>query len=117
MESLKRQPMNGWETVSNSRYLAPHGAPLHWSQDETGELRAAVVAYLEAVGPVGTTIYLDPGAFEKVRAYAHYFLISPCWKVRANERALILHAISQSREPAQLARLLARTMDWGIDVL
>lgn len=111
------EALDGLVTIRRKLYSSPHGMPLHWRQDQVGDLRAAVVAYLEVIGPVGEVVYYDPDAFIRVRDYAHYFLQAPCWVIRPGERQLRLHAIQRCNDPGALALILASASDMGVNIL
>lgn len=55
-------------------YRMPLGLPLYWGDEMTGELRGAVLAYLNPTSGSPT-----PRQLELLRAYILHHIHAPCW--------------------------------------
>lgn len=58
-------------------YRPPHGLPLYWGDEMTGELPRAVRGYFDFV--LGTGPELTERQFIILKDYLDHFIFAPCW--------------------------------------
>ncbi len=63
-------------------YRPPTGGPLRWQDDVTGELPAAVTAFIDHQLRRTT---ITPEQIELIRDYFEYYINAPCWETGEGE--------------------------------
>lgn len=100
-------------------YLPPTGGPLYWRNEETGELRDAVEAYLN--NRIDSTP-ISPADLELVAEYVQHWINAPCWQdgtdpeIRSELRQLQERA-KTLRSADDIDAWIHAALDLGIDPL
>jgi hypothetical protein len=99
----------------------PDGLPLAWRGETSGELRSAMLAYLDACLGRGQA---SEGQLELVRLYLEYYVGAPCWSDGFNWDEEMRAALSALRGAIRDAHSLEAINAWvkqaletGIDPL
>lgn len=97
-------------------YVSPHQLPLHWQDEQTGILPAAVKAYfahsLDKKKP------FQGAQFALVRNYLRYYINAPCWQQGEERQIDALRASVQGlKTPEEMNAWINRCLDCGIDPL
>ena len=105
-------------------YRAPLGLPLNWRDDVTGQLPAAVTAYLN--NRIDGKPITD-GQVALVCEYMVHHINAPCWLANTIDEeadAMQLEAITELRREAaaaktveDIAAYIHHALDWGLDPL
>lgn len=88
-------------------YHPPHGTPLRWQDDQTGELRAAVMAYFDR-HPTAAQV-------ELIRDWLRYYANAPCWTDIHGVIAQLVREAPLIRSMADVDQWLSKAMPEGID--
>ncbi len=98
--------------------LYPNGGPLFWRNEESGELIAAVGAYLNN-RIEGTPI--SPAQVDLMREYLRHWINAPCWKqddpVIESAFDRLKLSVYTLRNANDISQWLRRALDLGIDPL
>lgn len=104
-------------------YLEPLGLPLYWRHEASGELQAAILAYLDN-RIAGIPITAEQ--FELVRAYMEYVINAPCWGrnpwIALDHEAVdildrLKRDVAQLKTPDEISAWLHCCLEIGIDPL
>lgn len=93
-----------------TEYLARSGLPLFWMNEASGQLQAAMQAYLD-----GT---MTPEQTELVIDYFRYFIQAPCWESAPDGAGYLaeLRALAAAMDtPADIHAFVGRCLEFGID--
>lgn len=97
-------------------YVPPLNTPVHWRNDQSGILPAAVMA-LHAHG-LDATKPFQGKQFALVRDYLRYYIQAPCWQDDEDGDIARLRASVQGlKTPEDMSKWIMRCLDVGIDPL
>jgi hypothetical protein len=102
-------------------YAAPFGGPFYWADEQTGELKGAVVAYYShLVDSTGIT----EDQTDLVAQYLRYYIAAPCWEKNPHATEHTKKVLDELREKAadlktvgDISCWLTRAADLGLDPL
>jgi hypothetical protein len=90
-------------------YILPLGLPLYWRNEQSGELRAAVMAYLNQQNQ------LTEEQFRLVRAYLRYWVFAPCWHDCGGQLAELRESVEAIHRAEEITPWLLKALDLCID--
>jgi len=94
-------------------YMLPLGTPLYWMDETSGELRDAVMAYLN--NRIDGTLITDE-QITLVRTYLEYYVNAPCWKGESRLQAL-REKIRKADSAEKIDKWIQQALDIGMDPL
>lgn len=100
-----------------TEYQSPLGIPLSWQHEVSGELSAAVAAYLNYMME-GSEI--TPAQITLVRDFLRYFIEAPCWwreDVFEEQLKELRESAARLDSPEAIDAWIWRALDIGIDPL
>lgn len=102
-------------------YRAPFGLPLHWGDEVSGELRAAVMAYLQTHAP-------DERQMKMLKDYLVHFINAPCWSASFHQEqygsvaddyelaiAGLIGEAQRITSAGDIEVFISHAMEWGLD--
>jgi len=101
--------------VRERSYRPPLGFPQYWHDQESGELQAAVLAYLghkaaEAPAP-------DKEQLELLRDYLIHYVEAPCWVGEEETIADLSRRVHKIETVQDVGDLIERCLEIGLDPL
>ncbi len=95
-------------------YRPPIGGPLRWQDDVSGELPAAMKAFVDH-HVVKTPI--TPEQIELVREYFEYYINAPCWTVEGMETQFtrLRESIKTLKSVQEIDAWIHQCLEVGID--
>jgi hypothetical protein len=94
-----------------------NGGPLYWRDEQSGNLAAAIEAYL-------TRNYSDaptPEQIDLMRAYLEYYVSAPCWNIAGNSLTSEIEKLKVCAENLRtthdIYNWLFKAMEVGLDPL
>jgi hypothetical protein len=109
-------------------YAPPLGGPLNWADEQTGELKGAVIAYYSTIAPYfsdqGEHRPITEDQIDLVGQYLRYYIDAPIWERNPHATEHTKKVLEQLRETAKdlktvkdISHWLARAADLGLDPL
>lgn len=104
------------ETRMPNTYVPPFNTPLYWRYELSGELAAAVTAYLENRINGGR---VDDGQIALIRDYICYWVNAPCWENDefSTELAELRTAAKELDSAERIQEWTRLALDIGMDPL
>lgn len=95
----------------------PYGLPLCWQDEQSGVLRAAVLAVMDYA--LHRTPDLGIGQLELVRGYCQYYVHAPCWEFDGQTPELeeLRERIVGVQTFSELDKWIHDCLDVGLDPL
>jgi hypothetical protein len=112
MEPVHLTPDHQFEPV----YRGPHGTPLYWRNEQSGELKAAVMAYAAYMAYPKTNPIPRPAQFELLIGYLTYVIDAPCWR-GSSELDDLREQARRMGTPQEVDDWINRCLKIGIDPL
>jgi hypothetical protein len=93
-------------------YTPPFGVPLHWRNEQSGQLPAAMLAYFQHAGDSSKPAPSEE-QLQLVIHFFHYFISAPCWQ--GAEISELREEAAQMQTVQGVAAWLDKCLDAGID--
>lgn len=98
-------------------YRPPHGLPLYWRDETSGQLSAAIFSYLNFI----TKKVLTPPTEEQIwliRCYLEHFIMAPCWmEYNGNSLSELRELVKDVNSVETIDKWLRKAMEIALDPL
>lgn len=98
--------------MQDAPYVPPFGTPLYWGNEQSGVLRAAVMAFYATSLGKGTC---SESELRLVIDYAQYVIGAPCWQ--GPEIEALRESAKHLRSVTDINRWIGECLSEGIDPL